>query len=163
MYRINNCKNDRKCINIRSERVYNKLAKDCQYGGERAQMLIMGAILIAATIIAFSVVVGELSNIPVQLPVQKSSSLFPVFEDIRDKFGYALDDLLDANSSIESINNYFNATRDSFSKIQAQHMQYFDAELLNVSYYSDYIDIKAKLSLHNDFSMINEEVVFKIK
>jgi len=126
-------------------------------------MLIMAAILVAVTVISLSVYVSELSNITVTLPVEESSELFPVFDNIREKFGHALEDLITEDTSSYSwICDSVNSTSEAFFVVESQHMRYFDADLVDVDFFSGYIGITVSLKLYDEKCMISEEVIYEI-
>lgn len=160
-----------KYLNISYNRVYatklkvsKRRANKYQYGGEKAQMLIMGAILVAVAIVSLSVIVTEVSNIPTAVPLEKGYALYPVYSNIREKFGFALDDLVSGNrsSSTSWVYEAFNVTKGAFYITEAQHMRYFDAELVDVNIYSNVVDVSVRLSLHNDRCMISEKVLYEL-
>ena len=168
MYRSSS--RSKKHLYIRLNKVYstkndvsNNQANKYEYGGEEAQMLILGAILVSVMVITLSVYVSELSNVTSSLPIEESTELLPVYENIREGFGHALKDLIDSNNCNYSwISKSVESTSESFFIIESQHMRYFDAELIDVHYLIDKVKVTVELSLHDDTSYISEEVIYDL-
>lgn len=129
-----------------------------------AQILIVASIIIAVMLVTIGVITANLSNVNVNLPSEKSYSIYNNYIDIRQKFGTALYQRLYYVSNDEMIESYFDDVAYEFSNIVNRHGNYFYAEFVSITYtYNDYHDgIIVKIGYRSDTSSIDEEVEYNI-
>ncbi len=160
----------KKHLNNISYRVYSEeknavIPHAIIYQGEEGQMMLLTSVLIAVGVILLSSIALSLSNIGTLLPVEKSRSLLPEYENIRDKLGDYFDDLISENASdMKWITYVFNRAKEEIFFIESKHMRYFDATLDRITYLANGdVEIVVDLYLRDDVSSINEEVVYRVK
>lgn len=132
---------------------------------EEGQMLLMTSVMIAVGVVLLSSIALSLSNIGTLLPVEKSRSLLPEYENIREKLAHYFDDTIPKNATdMRWISYVFGRAVNEISSVETKYMRYFDASLDSISYLTNGdVELKVVLSLRDDASSIKEEVVYRVK
>lgn len=130
---------------------------------KKAQILMIGGIIMCVMIVLSSVASISLTNIAVS--IDKTTFIKSEFECVKDKFGLLLNDRLSGKlNNITFIYSSFNYSRDLLSFAEARHNNYFNAEFVEMTYTADEADgmiVDIILSNKNDY--IKERVAYYIE
>lgn len=146
-----------KTFNHNNGRLHKVQARESE-----AQLLMIGGITICVIIIVASAATISLSSI--NIPVDETSSIKSEFDNIREKFGLALQDRLHGKlDNISLVLLYFNDTRNLFTFAEARHDNYFDAVFVGITSTTDEPDgIVAFIVLGDNHDCISERVEYYI-
>ena len=128
---------------------------------EKSQLLLIAGITICVLIIVSSA--ATVSMVGTFIPIDKSLSIKTEYENVKEKYGLALQDHLEGRLQTADVNYWFNITKSLFSYAEARHHYFFDAQLVgltSISADNDGLIVIITLSNENDF--ISEEVEYYI-
>ncbi len=163
----------------------------CEKNTENGQMIILMGVLLALSVYSIAAISSQLVDIDVVVSRERSTSLLPEFNQIKEAFGKSLNyNLLDNiyygagywyfgvfYGDIESIEGAFNITRDIYYTIELSYDIFFDAKLKNVdqftgnpgywyshnsSFYGHVYNVEVTIILDNGETSITEDVEYYI-
>ena len=119
-----------------------------------AQMILIAGIMIAVLIIALSSITVNLSNVGVELSLERSISPLEEFMNIRHVFITVFNNSCGGHK--DNIEHAFNYTKNVLFNIEMRYGNYFDAELRNYDVGNSVASIYLKLICKN--TRIEEEI-----
>lgn len=132
---------------------------------DKGQLITLAGIVIVISILSVAFVSINLSSI--YIPIEKGSFLKNEYENVRQEFGFMMQDNVNEKLSYENnefvgiFNNYFNDTKDVFTYIETLHGYYFNAEFVDILYKdnspSGFICV---LTLSTDNQFVEEEIKY---
>ena len=127
-----------------------------------AQLLLIAGISICVLIIVSSA--ATVSMVDSFVPTDKTSSIKTEYDNVRNKFGLALQDHLEGKLETADVNYWFDITNNLFSYALARHNYYFNAVLVDtISSNGDNDDsIIVILNFSNKNDCITEQIEYYI-
>ncbi|MEF8879433.1 MAG: hypothetical protein V5A64_03465 [Candidatus Thermoplasmatota archaeon] len=130
---------------------------------DKGQLLIVAGVLISIMIVTSAIVSVNLAA--TNKPVDKGTFIKSEFEDVRETFGFALQDQLsqDVAESEDALQTVFNDTKNQFSFAESRRDYYFNAEYLETKYVADKPDsVKVRIILKNERDSVSDVVYYPI-
>ncbi len=169
----------KKTINKRISMFQKKIYNNAFLRRKNGQMIMLMGITLAILVFVLSSLAAEISNLDTVITSERSKSILPEFDSIKETFGTALNynlvDIIESNGelilsgNISTLEEAFNQTRDEYYLLELQYDVFFDAELQypffvqKHPFAADYLfDVYVKISVDDGTSSINEEVVYSI-
>lgn len=142
------------------ENLVNKERGNYPHNGGGGQMLLIAGVLMVVMAVAISAISINLSNVGMQLSMEKTSSVLQEFRNVRKNFGLALDE----NINGENVQEGFKATKDGFFELEMRHGNFFDASLEKrlYTYDGDLEYLLVNLTLSSGDAHIKEEIEYPI-
>ncbi len=136
----------------------------CMKDDNKGQLLIIGGIIVTIFIVFSAVLTVNLSA--THKPVDKTSFITPEYNNVREKFGYALNDRL--STELMGFDNVvfaiFNDTKAEFKYGELRHGYYFDAELVQIRSVDGKPEgLEVTLTLSNKKDSISDNVYYLIE